>query len=193
MLNLSQIKIEDIIKKSDNLIVIAILFVSLLIALKIYGKNNLSAINLNQKIDTQKKIGIILSDINTRAADIQEYRKKIFFEKDSSGLVSTVNDLARTAGVQIVSLRPLFLKEAGQLSILPIELEAKGDYYALGQFLSLIENYEGFIEIAALRITSVARMQSQGSQGENTLNISLSLKAYTLKELDVSEVFSKRR
>lgn len=193
MINLNEIKIEDVLKKSDNLIIIAILIVGLIIALKINGTKSNAANILTQKINAQKKLDVFLTEINAMASNYQQYKKKIFFDKDSSQIVNMINDWTRSAGLEIISIRPLFLKEEGQFYQIPIELNVKGDYYNLGQFLSLIESYEGFIDIKSLKISPQRAGYIVEKEQSDKLNITLSLNGVTLKKLDISEAISGRR
>jgi Tfp pilus assembly protein PilO len=193
MLNLSQIKVEDILKKGDNIFIIAILVFGLIFALKINAKDNKSVRELTQKIGEQKKTEQLFLKINALAKDFQEYRKNIFFEKDSSQVVDLINDWARSANVQITTLRPQALREVGQFIYFPLELEAKGDYYTLGQFLSLVENYEGFIEVAGLNIRRDTSQQQSQNVAPVRLAVNVSLAALTLKDFNISDIISKRR
>ena len=193
MINFNQIKIEDILKKGDNLIVIAIVCVGLVFALKINGKNSLKLRSISEKINSQKKINTLISDINVQAQKFEAYKKAIFFKKDSSQIVNMLNEWAKNSKAEIISLRPLFLKEVDQWRTLPIEIEAKDDFYGLGQFLSLIESYGGFIDIVSLRLDPVRDMSKESKDKSDLLNISLSLQAFMIKDLDISEAFSKKR
>lgn len=193
MINLNQIKIEDFIKKSDNLLIIAIVALGLVFTVKINAKNVSLANNLTQKIKTQKKSSTLFSKINALASDYQDYKKNIFFQKDSAQVVNLINEWARNFGVEITSIRPQYTKESGNFLYIPIELEAKCDYSALGQFLSRLENYDGFIDIVNLRINPDRFARREVNPAPDRLNINLTLNAMVLKELDISEAISKKR
>lgn len=187
MINLNEIKIEDILKKSDNLILIAIVLVGLIIVSRVNSANANSADLLLKKIDAQKQINTISSEINIVVGDYQGYKNEIFFDKDSAEIVNLINELARQFDLEIISLRPLYLKEAEVFSYLPLELQAKGDYYSLGQFLSQIESYAGFIDISKLKVVSLRFNRRTEASKEEILKITLSLNALILKELDISK------
>lgn len=193
MINLNQIKIEDIIKKSDNLIIIAIVLLGLIITVKVNAKNVSLSNTLTKGIGEQKKISSLFSKINETASDYQDYRKKVFIEKDSSQIVNLINEWARNFGVEITSIRPQYIKESGRFLYVPIELEARTDYFGLGQFLSRIENYDGFIDIVNLRVLPQAYIRGEKNIKNDQLKVNLSLAAIALKELDISEVITKRR
>ncbi len=192
MINLNQIKIEDIIKKSDNLVIIAIILLGLIITVKVNAKNVSLSNTLTKKISVQKKMGSLFTKINESASDYQDYRKKIFFEKESSTIVNLVNEWARNYDVEVTSIKPQYTKESGKFLYVPIELEAKADYFGLGQFLSQIENYEGFIDVTGLRVSPMGYSRSERNMKPDQLNISLSFTAVALKDLDISEVITKR-
>lgn len=193
MINLSQIKIEDIIKKSDNLVIIAIICLGLIITVKVNAKNVSISNSLTKKISAQKKMSSLYSKINESASDFQDYRKKIFFEKDSSIIVNLVNEWARNYDIEVTSIKPQYIKEGGNFLYIPIELEANADYFGLGQFLSQIENYEGFIDVNSLRVMPKNYNRGEKNAKQDRLNISLSFNAVALKDLDISEVITKRR
>jgi hypothetical protein len=193
MINLSQIKIEDIIKKSDNLVIIAIILLGLIITVKVNAKNVSLSNALTKKISVQKKMSSLFTKINGSASDYQDYRKKIFFEKDSSVIVNLVNEWARNYDVEVTSIKPQYVKESGKFLYVPIELEAKTDYFGLGQFLGQIENYEGFIDVTSLRVFPQGYNRGEKNIKQDQLNISLSFTAVALKDLDISEVITKRR
>ncbi|MEW6008086.1 MAG: type 4a pilus biogenesis protein PilO [Candidatus Omnitrophota bacterium] len=189
MINLNEIKAEEIFKKTDNVVVIIMAVVALLVAFKINTKNRNTLQLLHEKISSQKSKDTLFSDIDTLVKDIQLYKKEIFFEKDSAGLLNLINEWAKSSGLDLISLRPLLTDTSGQFfNYTPITLMAKGDYLSLGQFLSLAEGYEGFIDITSLQISP------QASQRENLayLSISITLHAVVLKEPNLSEYISKK-
>lgn len=194
MINLSQVKIEDLIKKSDNIFIVLIVLVSLIFVARVNGKNAVMANSLTQKINTAKKTQNLFRDINIAATDYDDYKKKIFFPKDPNQVINMINEWAGSSNVEITSLRPQYLKESGLFFYVPIDIEAKGDYAGLGKLLSRIENYEGFADIVNLRITP-ERNSRMGNKAlaSDKVNISLSFNALFLKDLDISEVILKRR
>lgn len=189
MINLDQIKAEDFLKKTDNVVVIIMAAIALLVAFKINTKNRNATQALLQKISTQKSKDILFSEIDVLVKDIQAYKKEIFFEKDSAGLLNLINEWARSSGLDLISLRPQPIDNAGDFfNYTPISLEAKGDYFSLGQFLSLAEGYEGFIDIANLQISQPIRQRDNLAN----LSISITLNAVVLEEPNLSEYILKK-
>ncbi|MBU2541121.1 MAG: type 4a pilus biogenesis protein PilO [Candidatus Omnitrophica bacterium] len=189
-MNLKEIKIEDILKKTDNLFIIAIVLIGLIISVNIIKKNANAYKLLQQKIKTEENMSNLLTEINDSAKDYNYYQKKILFDKDSRQVVNAINEWASASGVEIISLTPQFVKGDERFYYVPVDLVAKADYYGLGLFLSRIEDYEGFIEIRNLKVSAEGGRIWQSMQSQK-LNINLSLYAVALKELDVSEAFSR--
>ncbi len=189
MLDFNQIKIEDVFKKTNNLIILVMVLLAIFMAFRINAKNSHSARILLQKINTQKSKDILASQIDTLLKDIQVYKKEIFFEKDSAAMLNLINEWARSSGLDLISLRPLPVERSNRFFYYsPISLEAKGDYFNLGQFLSLAEGYPGFIDITNLQISKEpGKVVNLGR-----LNISISLNAVSLKEPDLSEHIAKK-
>ena len=193
MINLNQIKVEDILKKGDILLIIVIIFVGLIIAVKVNAGNKNNAEVIFKEIKLKKEMNTFLSDINVAARDYEIYKKEIFFGEDSTRLLNLINEWARSFGVEIISLRPRNLGETDLFLNIPIELTAKSNYFSLGQFLSCIESYKGFIDIKNLTITPERTFQTRKSLESESLKVTLLLNAVILKELGISGMLSRRR
>jgi len=193
MINLNQIKVEDILKKGDILLIIVIIFVGLIIAVKVNAGNKNNAEVIFKEIKLKKEMNTFLSDINVAARDYEIYKKEIFFGEDSTRLLNLINEWARSFGVEIISLRPRNLGETDLFLNIPIELTAKSNYFSLGQFLSRIESYKGFIDIKNLTITPERTFQTRKSLESESLKVTLLLNAVILKELGISGMLSRRR
>ncbi len=190
MINLNQIKIEDILK-GDNLFVIAIVIIGLIVSVRIINKNTNSLKLLEAKIAAQQEMNSLVSEIKSRSLDYKYYQEEILFDKDSRQVVNAINKWAGESRVEIITLKPQFVKDDERFYYVPVDLAAKTDYSGLGLFLSKIESYKGFIEIRNFKVSTETRGRVWQSSEAQKLLIDLSLYAVALKELDISEAFSK--
>ena len=154
---------------------IVIIIFALFISSKIYKQQDNQLESLQRKNETEITRNDILSDISRTEKGIAAY-KQFLKKRDASSDINDISNIAREAGVRILSIRPLaeerkenFIKMSFNLT-----LEAY-NYPALGNFVSSLENSQNIYSIDNIDV----KKQEEGSE---TLNVNLKISSIILPD-----------
>ncbi len=132
---------EWISRNKNKIINILFLALSLFVAGKIYSGQLKSRNLLVEKKDRESKKNIILEGINDTVKKIEAYRK-LLGEKDASGVINTVGNIANQTGIKIISIKPIKQERLPEYVKIPYRLELMTEsYHNLGRFLSRLESH----------------------------------------------------
>lgn len=115
-------------------------------------------------------------------ADYQQVRQQVVLlnerlpeKKEIPRLVQQLSDLSRSFNLELISLRPYPLIEAGDYLRLPLEINLGGSYRSLGEYLKKVEGLQ--------RLVSLEEMEIRGEPQElPRLVIRLMLVAYAQRK-----------
>lgn len=140
-MNLSSIDVIPLItKQKNNILHLAILMLSVIIAVNIYKGQVKKIASLNEKKEAAQRKNALLQDISRFEKRIDLY-KGVINNKDVSAIINTLSNIAKDSSVRIISIRPrpetdypAYIKYYFSLSV-----TAK-DYHTIGKFIGRLEN-----------------------------------------------------
>jgi Tfp pilus assembly protein PilO len=110
---------------------------------------------------------------------MNSYKK--FFNKDSSQVINTLNNIARDSSVKIISIKPQAEIILPIYTKCPFDLSINVDsYHILGRFISKIESYSDVYIVEKIDIKSVGQILRTGQ--EYKLDVNLRISAISLKD-----------
>jgi len=141
-------------KYKNRTINIALIVVAVIIALIIYRKQVQDINTLRDTKEEETKKNVVLDDIGKLEQRIFAY-KRLLRDKEMDMVISTITDMAKEAGIEIVSIRPGREQVLSDYTKLPVELEMKAfEYHSLGTFISKLESHTDVYIVENVRINS---------------------------------------
>ena len=110
-----------------------------------------------------------LADVAERLQQIEQYRKRLPPDPDSSWLVREVVKVAEQTGIQFTTISPEVPQDSQQYTRLVAHFQFSGSYHKLGMFLDHIEHAEPF-----LRVNRVEISEPPASGGDSSVRVTLS-------------------
>lgn len=151
-------------KLKDNIPNLVIIIIAIIISTNTYKKQLKEIQLLREKKEIEIKKNIILEDINLLEKKINFY-KSLFVRKDASIIMSTINDIAKEAGIKIISFRPLQEQRFEDYVKIPFDLMIIApNYHALGKFISKVESYNDIyiVDLVSLKFEEETEELSVG-------------------------------
>ncbi|MCK5451460.1 MAG: type 4a pilus biogenesis protein PilO [Candidatus Omnitrophica bacterium] len=124
-----------------------------------------------------KMINNMTLKLQTLQDELDSYSKGLPEQKEITKFLEELSSVAKTAGVKILSITPLDIKDTldpearEYYKEMPINVTAQSGYHQLGQFVSDLENGERFISIENLNI-------QMNKKSPRKHNVELMLKTY---------------
>lgn len=151
--------LESISKYKNTILRILVLILTLLVCRSIYNKDAQKLETLKAEQETETKRGDMLEKIAQLDKRLSAYRQ-FLGKKDASSVIVTLTNIAREAGVNIVSIKPAaerryLLDTKAPYNKLPFYLTISvANYHLIGKFVSQIESCEEDIfQVEAIEIT----------------------------------------
>ncbi|MBI3592922.1 MAG: type 4a pilus biogenesis protein PilO, partial [Nitrospirae bacterium] len=184
-------KIENLPPLKKNLllaappVIIVILFVYMVIMPFLEEKKVLiEEINKqNAEIETLKKSSFrlpMLKAENKRLADkLVELQLQLPEEKEVSGLLKQVSELAVKSGLQVILWRPKGknIHPSNEVYEIPVDVEMRGVYHMFGQFFSNVTALSRIVNISNISMRVGDQKFQKGAAG---LNVSFNAMTYSL-------------
>lgn len=114
--------------------------------------------NMNRIKDAQSQIKDIQakSQILTKLAvyerDINRFKELLGEKVDLSSMVKRLSDMAKRAGLTIISLKTLDIRSEGDFLYGSVDIHMKGAYHQMGEFVSMVEGAKEFMRIERLKV-----------------------------------------
>jgi Tfp pilus assembly protein PilO len=164
-----------IVKKYGNVIlngVIVLVFVW--VGYKIHTNYNEKIARLESEIKLEKDKNSVVRELRIKNKTLEAY-KKLLNNKDVNRLVGQIHSLAKEAGVQMESVRPLDKEDKGIYIRYPFELQVIGpSYHALGRFASKLEVHPAVFTIETSTINQSDPYTSKGKGNSIEMKIKIS-------------------
>ncbi len=146
--------INNLVAKHKNkLINTAIIILALVVANHIFKIQSEKIKRLQEDKKNELRRREVLVAIDELENKLNQYRQDLA-RKDSSAVISSINELAKESGVSILSIKPDQEARLGDYAKVPfmLSLKAAGSH-AIGKFISKLEaNREVFYSVESLRI-----------------------------------------
>ena len=112
--------------------------------------------DVTQNISTLPKTEKKLEDLKSEQA---LYEKSFPKEEEVPSLLESLSRVAASSSVDIIAIKPIKIepnyieKNPKPFHEIPIELQAKGGYHQIGQFINKLERLDRFMEVKDLKIS----------------------------------------
>ncbi len=130
-----------------------------------------ASLKQEKQIDQQK--AALLGELAATEAKVSRYALIFSEKKDASWLIDTVSHAAEVSGIAVTSITPSQNEEAGDYTKTPIQIQLKGPYHSLGDFVSRIENDPHFI-----KVSHVSMGNTGANKKEATPNLGIAVLLY---------------
>jgi len=149
--------LPDLINKSRNKAInLAVIILSLVIAMNIYKGHLVRLEGLKAQISEENKKGKVLSGIKQLSEEVDAYRRLLVW-KESSLSMAELNNLARESEIKISSIKPLGESALPEYSRYIFELSVVSpDYDRLAKFVNKLEVYKDVYLVDLLDINSTS-------------------------------------
>jgi Tfp pilus assembly protein PilO len=167
----------SLINKNKNKVFnIVVIIISIVIALNIYKKQMVGIDSLKAKISEEDKKNRTLDNIGELETKIDAYRR-LLVKKEANSSINDINNIARNAGIRIISIRP-----SGEDSFIDYKKSmfdltvSSPDYDSLARFINALEVYKSVYMIEVLDIHPYSDIK------RNELNANLRISAVAISE-----------
>ncbi|MDD5130228.1 MAG: hypothetical protein PHS66_04155 [Candidatus Omnitrophica bacterium] len=174
------INYEQIERNKNTIINIAIIVLSLIIALQLYLSANGQVSSLIQQQDNELEKNKVFENIAVLEKKTETY-KKTFVKKDLALVMDVIYGIAKNTSVKILSVKPVAEESMVNYfkSSFLITLTAPS-YHNLGEFISKIENHGDIYLVSEVNVNAVAANPDIVSAN---VDLNVSLKINTLSYL----------
>lgn len=147
-INLTLIK-----KYKKKILNIAIIFIlTLIINNAVYKRQTQIIESLEQKKDSEIKKNALLEGFTYLEKSFNSY-KNLFYKKDVSLIINTINNIAKEADVKVISIKPDKERDYTAYIEYPFKLViSSASYHAIGNFISKIENSPDIYMVESMEI-----------------------------------------
>lgn len=164
----------------NKIVYIILILVCLLIARNIFiaGQKEVKALTVRQ--EEEKKKNSILNEIGLLEKKLVTY-KKMLNTKDTSGILDSITNLAKSSGIKILSMKPQIQKDQPLYTYLSYDLNVNADkFYKIGKFITLLENDPLVFFIDNLSITN--KIVVEGTSSVVKVNADFTVGTLLIKE-----------
>ncbi|MFA4989499.1 MAG: type 4a pilus biogenesis protein PilO [Candidatus Omnitrophota bacterium] len=155
--------VELLDKYRNKAVNIGVIIVFLIVAGNIHKGSQARIASLKAKISEEGKKSGELLKINQLEGRIKEY-KKLLTKKEASLVMGNISDIAKGAGVEVLSLKPPRKELPGAdytKDVFEVSVNAPG-YDALGRFISGVESSSNVYTVDNIVISSQAAPDEKG-------------------------------
>lgn len=202
-LNLSKSETEKMVLKGIGVVVFVIALIQFVTvpSLRKLGELNTETGNLRENIRKSQSLIANKAQMESRLAALQQkvkdYKAALPPYSDMPNILQDISDIASESKVKIAKIEPLKAEQQGAAASvngpgrpqekavsgktelmyieMPIKIEARGGYHALGKFINDIENAKNIMAIGDMEISS-------DSDDMHNHNVRLLVVAYILRE-----------
>ncbi len=149
--------IDSLILNNKNKIVnIVIVLLSVIIAFKIYGKQQLEIASLKSSAELEAKKNLVLGEIGLLEKKLGSLKKTIN-RKDVSLVMNSVGAVAKDNGVKVVSFKPQSEKDFSVYTKYSFDLVVSAaTYHKIGKFISVLESSPDIYMVENINIINSA-------------------------------------
>lgn len=174
MIKLETIKLDLIIKNKNQVFNLAIIFLLLYIALRIYSYGNNQQNRLLEQKDQELKKNKVIENIASLEKVIGGYKKSLV-KQDLSSFMNTISDIAKSSSIEIFSIKPLNEEVYEDYAKFSFAITAKApNYHSFAGFISKVEHYKDVYFVDEVTMTP-SKTGSFGDSGGN-MGLDVSLK-----------------
>jgi Tfp pilus assembly protein PilO len=150
MIRKFNIEIDD--KKKNLIIYSGLLMLTFLICLNIIRGGALKANAIKRNIDEISKINRLRMDIETIENKQRQYEEYLYDNISQSAIRTIISNIAKDAGVDIISIKPLARQDIGKIFKEPLELTIRSSYDNLGDFILKIESLKHITKVESFSV-----------------------------------------
>ncbi len=167
----------SILNNKNKVINIVIVLVAVVIAFKIYGKQQVEIANLKSTAELEAKKNGVLAEIGLLEKKLGSLKKTIN-SKDVSLVMNSVGAIAKDNGVKVVSFKPQSEKDFPVYTKYSFDLVVSAStYHKIGKFISVLESSPEIYMVESISIINSA------VEGENAkIDVQLMLSTVLMKD-----------
>jgi Tfp pilus assembly protein PilO len=118
--------------------------------------------DITDAVQKQSLLALQLSQLQAAAKDAPKDRKRLAKlesqippEADLPGLIRLLNNTTDKSAVEFASLAPGSPSPSGAVTVIPIQITIKGTFFAVDQYLYLLENLQRVSSVTNLTVTPI--------------------------------------
>ncbi len=134
-----------------------------------------------EKRNTVKKEAV-LRNITYSEKKLSAYDEALSSTKEITWLIEALNRMASESSLTLVSAAPAGDENRGDYKKITLQIEARGGYHALGDFVSRVENSTRFIKISSCHL----ELPQDGNDVKGGLKILMSLSVFSVTKTALS-------
>ncbi len=147
----------------NKIVYIIFIGVCLLVARNIFMEGQKEVKKLTQRQDLEEKKNSVLNEIGLSEKKLTGYKKHLNI-KDAAGVLESITNLAKSAGVKINSMKPQIQKDYPLFTYLSYDMNINSDkFHKIGRFIVLLENDPYMYFIENLGISNKNIIESSGA------------------------------
>lgn len=145
----------------NKILNLGIFILALIIAYQIYKVQNRTLESTKQDKESEINKNTVLSKIAQFEKDLNLYKRSLG-KKDTSLIISTLSNIAKDSGIEIVSLMPNPEQAYPEYIKYPFKLTVRADnYHVLGRFVSKVESHADVYIVESVEIRAVAQLKKE--------------------------------
>jgi Tfp pilus assembly protein PilO len=116
--------------------------------------------DIDEAVQKQSTLALQLSQLQAAAKDAPKDRKRLAKlesqippEADLPGLIRLLNNTADKSAVDFAAFAPGSPSGSGSITVIPIQVTIKGTFFAVDQYLYLLENLQRVSKVTNLTVT----------------------------------------
>lgn len=116
--------------------------------------------DITEAVQKQSVLALQLSQLQAAAKDAPKDRKRLAklesqipSEADLPGLIRLLNTTTDKSAVDFAALAPSSPSPSGSITVIPIQITIKGTFFAVDQYLYLLENLQRVSSVTNLTVT----------------------------------------
>lgn len=177
----SEIKIEDLLAKNKQYVVMFVVVVlSLVLAKNLYQKQIKQYDRLKEEIRVEQEKSSALERIVGVDTKLKDLKKHGWDSSDFNTISSRIGKMASESGVRVQNMDPSDKMNEDNFIIVPFTIRAEGALKDLIRFFKRIETYTLATRIKHLELTRKVT-GTVGGQEDKTLNAVIQIQAYYFK------------
>lgn len=155
---------EFVNKNKVKIVNIGIIIIALIIANKIYQAQDRQLAQLKQLKEAEMKKSQVLDEVLSLDKKLTAYRG-LLTKQGQAGAIDNITNIARSSGLEIISLRPMQEMLSGVYVKSPYEIELSAEsFHQIGRFISKIESNPVVYIVDNISITSMASQRKGDPQ-----------------------------
>jgi Tfp pilus assembly protein PilO len=144
---------QAMLKKKGNIVMIAIVLVSLWFAKDIHTKQVLRSEDMKRQIEAEKEKGAALDRIIALNEKIKQAKEKSWDTVDTNSIIDKIYKVGIDLEVKIMNIAPGGKAEEKNYTLISFGIDCGATYKQLIQFIKRLETYPMLIRIKAFSIT----------------------------------------